>query len=167
MTQTTITQKLAVELLGFLENEANFLASIDVCASELSVHPVGQAFPNKLIQTLTAIQIESGNRNQERATIQRKLAGQLLKTPAAIRLSEIVCEGDITEQLQTRRREVRKHALAAESRLRTVLSQMTESNAIVTAVLDAVLGAPVDRSRYNADGKPVSQMSHVEGQRVA
>lgn len=166
MTESTITQSLASELLRFLDHEERFLASIEACASALNGHPVGHAFPNELIEKLTAIQIESGHRNQERANIQRKLAGQLLKTPAAIRLSKIVCDGEINEQLQSRRQEVLKHAQSAENRLRTVLNQMKESNAIVTAVLDAVLGTPVDRSRYNSDGKPVSQISHVEGQRV-
>lgn len=167
MTQSSISPKLAAELLGFLDNEALFLEGVEQCAAALNAHPVGQAFTNVLIKQLSAIQVETGARNQERATMQRKLAGELMKTPAAIRLSEIEAEDEISEKLQSRRLEVLKHAKSAEISLRTVLGQMTEANAVVTAVLDAVLGAPIDRSRYNSEGKPVSPLSHVKGQRVA
>lgn len=167
MTNSTIPQQLGEELLSFLNKEAQFIATVERCAVSLSDHPVGQSFPNELIEQLTAVQKDVGVRNLERATLQRKLAGELLKTPAAIRLSDINAGAEVTEQLQTRRREVLKQARSAEGNLRTALNQMTESNAVVTAVLDAVLGAQVDRSRYNSDGKPVPQISHVEGQRVA
>ena len=167
MTNSTITQQLSTELLQFLDDEAAFLTMLERCAARVGEHPVGKSFTNDLIEDLTTIQQQVGVRNQQRATLQRQLSVELLKTPAAIRLSTVTAGPAVTQKIQTRRREILQKALSVKSSLRTVISQMTESNAIVAAVLDAVLGAPVDRSRYDSKGKPVQQISHVEGRRVA
>ena len=58
-------------------------------------------------------------------------------------------------------------ALTVESVLRTVLVQLSESNAVLNAVLESVLGTATDASRYNSAGRPVMQTGHVEGRRVA
>lgn len=169
MTNSTITDQLSSQILQFLDDEAEFLAKLESCTSHLGAHPVGTAFQRELVEKLTSIQKDVAVRNVQRATVQRNLAGELFKTPAAIRLStvRVDADADTNLRLQQRRREVRQKALSVETNLRSVLGQMMESNAIVTAVLDAVLGAPVDRSRYDADGKPVPQISQVEGRRVA
>ncbi len=167
MTNSVITAELGRELLEFLGDEEAFLGRVENSAMRFAEHQLGKPFANEFVEQLVGIQTDVGVRNVQRATLQRRLSTELLKTPAAIHLSTVKCTPEITEQLQERRRRVLDKAVSVSISLQAALGQLTESNSIVTAVLDAVLGATVDRSRYNSKGKPVAQVSHVEGQRIA
>ena len=167
MSRAKIADQLCAEVLQYLNSETAFLQRVEDCAARIAAHPVGKAFPNELVEELVGIQRTVGGQNVRRATLQTLLATELEETPSAIRLSGISADSDTTRTLQTRRKEVLRKALSLEAGLRNVLGQLTESNVIVTAVLESVLNAPVDSSRYDSDGKPVQQVSHIEGQRVA
>lgn len=167
MNSETITDQLGAELLEFLADEASFLSDLECCVVQLERHPLARAFQRELVEQLTVIQRAVSVRNIQRAKVQGQLAEELLKTPAAIRLSTVNAGPNLSQPLQERRQAVLIQARSVETQLRNVLGQMMESNVIVTAVLDAVLGVAVDRSRYDSDGRPVSQVNHIDSQRVA
>lgn len=167
MSTAIISDELAEQLLQFLESENEFLSQLKLCLSGLSAQPAGQSFSHELIQQLAAVHVATGPRNLHRAAIREQLAAALLRPAAEVRLSDVTAGAALTKQIRERRSEVHGKALSIQAELRTVLYQLTESNVIVTAVLDAVVGAAVDVSRYDAGGQRVTQISPVRGQRVA
>lgn len=167
MATSTISTELANELIQFLDGELEFLAQLEDSVAELSAQPVGQSFSNSIIERLVAIQKANSVQRALQAHLQQKLADEIRKTPSAVRLSAINAGAQFGQQLQICRREVHQRALTLKIHLRTVLAQLAESNTVVAAVLDAILGAAVDRSRYDARGKKVAIVSPVRGQRIA
>ncbi|MEZ6126764.1 MAG: hypothetical protein R3C49_26905 [Planctomycetaceae bacterium] len=166
MKNSTVSDQTAVSLLGFLDDELAFLSRVEQCADRLGKHPIAQAFQDELVNELISFREDIATRNQQRAITQARLAAEC-STGKYPRLSTIRANAEVTELLQRRRREVLRKALTVESILRTVLVQLSESHAVLNAVIESILGAATDTSRYNSAGRPVLPGGHIEGRRVA
>ena len=167
MAKTTISDQLCSELIQFLDNEAVFLTGVEKCVQQIGRLPVGKYFSEDLADCLESIHADISGRNLQRATLQSQLAQQLGIAPGTVRLSALEASPEMTKRLQAQRNMVLQKALSLEFVLRIVLGQLSDSNVIVTAVLESVFGSPVDRSRYDQHGKALLQVSRIDGQRVA
>lgn len=162
MSSIKLNQHMCSELLRFLDREDSFLTRVQQCVARISKQPVGRSFPRQLIEELADIQHEAGLQNIDRATLKSVLSAQLLKSPAALRVSKIDAGPELTQQLQSRRKQVFEKAMSVNSSLQILFGQLRESNLITMSVLESVLGVPIDQSRYGSDGKAIQSLGHLE-----
>lgn len=160
--------RLRQQLTEFLEAEEAFVDQVRSAVGRIGRHPVGKSFSQEDVDGMIALRANIGRRGQHRAELRATMAKIAGAEPtAAMTISAFIAIIPELADLKDRCDKIRQRTLQGYTSLQLVLSQLRESHAIISVVLDATLGSQTDSSRYDAKGRLVVKSGLVDERRVA
>lgn len=160
--------RLRQQLTEFLVAEEAFVDVVRSAVSRIGRHPVGKSFSQDDVDGMIALRASISRRSQYRAELRATMARFAnSETDSAMTISAFISMIPELSDLKEHCTRIRERTLQGYTNLQLVLSQLRESHAIISVVLDATLGSQTDSSRYDANGRPVVKPGLVDGRRVA
>lgn len=160
--------RLRQQLAEFLEAEEAFVEQVRSAVSRIGRHPVGKSFSQEDVDGMIALRANISRRSQHRADLKAVMAGMAgAAATSAMTISAFITFFPELADLKDRCDKIRQRTLQGYTSLQLVLSQLRESHAIISVVLDATLGSQTDSSRYDSNGRPVVRSGLVDERRVA
>lgn len=150
----------------FLVGEDRFLDQVIECLDQLQSHKVGSRIPDDALKTIERLNQAVTRQMNERLAFREHMAAIKARGNQTT-VARLYPENAVQEQVRQLRQRVIQKTTTTQQKLRTTMLQLAETQVIVTAVLETVLGVTQDGQQYDADGRPVRSVATAKSVRVA